>query len=207
MFSIAACTPSDYWKLRLEIPGAAGLSLDPYDELIVTDFLVREKNGKFDISKEIGDYFSYEFGLNLDKTVTKKPAGIESDETFQDSEFWKSLYPEINNFALLTGAVEYEEETRKALIRQEKRRFEDPFPQEQSLATRTFYTLTMDVYIIEGSTGKILYQNNYKETRSYKNPNQTAYFAFFDLIQDVRDKIFSTVLGSERVQQRYLISR
>lgn len=203
----AACASNEQWKLRIEVPGQIGLNLNAYDEVLVTSFLVKKDSGDFDLNKEIGDYFSYELGLKLDKETSYKEAALSGENIFDDPQYWKSFFPEHKEALLLTGSVSYEEEVRKALVKQEKKRFEDPFPAEKALAKRTFYTLTLDLYMIDNQTGAIIHKKNFKETRSYQNPNQTAYFAFFDLIQDVRDKLFGTLLGGERVQQRYLITK
>lgn len=203
----AACVSNEQWKLRIEVPRQIGLNLNAYDEVIVTSFLVKKDPGDFDLNKEIVDYFSYEIGLKLDKKTSSQEAALSGEDVFNNSQYWASLFPEHKTAVLLTGSVSYEEEVRKALVKQEKKRFEDPFPAEKTLAKRIFYTLTLDLFMIDNQTGDVLYKKNFKETRSYKNPNQTAYFAFFDLIQDVRDKLFGTLLGGERVQQRYLIAK
>lgn len=203
----ASCTSNEQWKLRIEVPGRVGLNLNAYGEVLVTDFLVKKDSGDFDINKEIGDYFSYELGLKLDKKASSREAALSGEDIFNDPQFWKSLFPEHKEAVLFTGTVSYEEEVRKALVKQEKKRFEDPFPAEKTLAKRTFYTLNLNLYLIDNQTGAVIYQKDFKETRAYKNPNQTAYFAFFDLIQEVRDKLFDTLLGGERVQQRYLIAK
>jgi hypothetical protein len=61
--------------------------------------------------------------------------------------------------------------------------------------------------MIDAKTGEILYTRNFKQTKHYINPNQTAYFAFFDLIQIVKTKLFQAFLGEELLQERYLLSR
>ncbi|MCK4429779.1 MAG: hypothetical protein KAW19_00605, partial [Candidatus Aminicenantes bacterium] len=65
--------------------------------------------------------------------------------------------------------------------------------------------LNIDIYIIEAQSGKTLYKRNFKETKSYKNPNQTAFFAFFDLMQSVKDKLLRNLFGESRIQERYII--
>jgi len=88
-----------------------------------------------------------------------------------------------------------------------KRKFEDPFTYEDQFAQRRHYALTLDLYFIDSQTGEILYQGKFNETKAYENPNQTGYFAFHDLIYNVKSKIFRDILGKKEPQTRYLIQR
>ena len=107
----------------------------------------------------------------------------------------------------MTGSAEYTEETRKALLKKAKKRYEDPFPSQSRLEERKFFTLNVNLFLIDAQSGDALYKREFKETKAYDNPNQTAYFAFFDLVQQVKEKLLRTVLGAEQLQERYLITR
>ena len=207
VLTLFACSSTNHIKIRIELPSKAELPLEKYDQLIITNFLINPDAPDFDMNKEASDYFSYEFEHKLSKKTSIHEASLDSEEAFQNKDFWKGLTPDITDAVIFTGSINYIAETRKALLRKDKRRFEDPFPPQETLAKRTFYTLEMDVYFINNTTGESIYSHKFKESASYKNPNQTAYFAFFDLMQKVRDKLFQTILGGEKLQQRYLISK
>lgn len=200
-----SCSSSEYWKLRLEVSEKASLNLDQFQEIAITNFLVKKDTIDFNINDEIKDYFTFELGQNMDKKISSKDITIDKEELFEEEGFWKDLSSELPLAVLFTGSVEYSEETRRALLKIDKKRFDDPFPSETKLAKRTFYTLHFNLYLIDAQSGKTLYKRNFKESKSYKNPNQTAHFAFFDLIQNVKDKLFSKILGRDRIQERYLI--
>lgn len=205
---ISACLPAEYWKLRLDIPQKVGLDLDNYQELVVADFLVQEPAKGFDLSQELTDYLTYELGQGLKKLkVSHQEIELADELVFKNLAFWQERFPSAKETVIITGSVKYAEETRKAILKKEKKRFDDPFPEDERLVTRIFYTLQMDVYFIDSRTGETIHKKNFKETRSSKNPNQTAYFAFFDLIQAVKDKMLDALLGGDRIQQRYLISK
>lgn len=206
LLALYSCSSSEYWKLKIELPGKAAFNLDPFKEILITNFLVKKEAKDFSLNKELKDYFAFEFKQNIKKKVSLKEVSLDKEELFENEEFWKNLSQGATDTLLFAGSVQYMEETRKALLKKEKKRFEDPFPEQTRLAQRKFYTLEADLYFIDAHSGKTLYKRTYKETQSYKNPNQTAYFAFFDLLQTLKDKLLRNLLGTEQVQERYLIS-
>ncbi len=204
LFSFS-CASNDYWKLRIEIPGKTPLNLDQYGEVVITNFLIKEETKDFDLNQELVDYFSFEIGQNFNGKVSIKKITFE-EEPFKNETFWKNLLPAQKEAILFTGDAQYTEEIRKAILQEKKERFEDPFiSKKRGLAERRFYTLNLDLYIIDAKTGRTLYTSNFKESKNYENPKQTATFAFFDLIQRVKAKFFRNILGEASIQERYLI--
>ena len=143
----------------------------------------------------------------MDKNISTKNIELDNEELFQNKDFWKGQALEEEASAFLTGSIEYTAETRKALLGKNKKQFDNPFPRQNRLETRKFYSLKMNVYFINAKTGEVIYDSNFKETQAYDNPNQTAEFAFFDQVHKVKEKLFRQMFGGERIQQRYLISK
>jgi len=201
-----SCAPSNYWKVKVELPGIATLNLDRFQEVIVSNFLVEKETEDFNINKELVDYFSVELGKHFKGKINTQEISWEAEDPFQKEDFWRRILPESEEALILTGSVNYSEEIRKAILEDSSRRSEGYFSTEKGLAQRKFYTLNLSLYLIEAKTGEILYKREFKESIGYKNPKQTANFAFFDLIEKVRTKFFRNILGEERLEQRYLIS-
>lgn len=204
-FSLS-CSSSNYWKLKIEVPGWTAFSLDQFSEIVITTFLIKEETKDFDLNQEIIDYFTSEIGQKFKGKISSKKISFEKEEPFKREDFWKNLSPDLEEAVLLTGSAQYTAEIRKAILERKKERFEGPFPSERTLAERRFYTLNLDLYIIDAKTGKALYKRNFKESKGYESPKQTAPFAFFDLIQRVKVKFFRSILEEGSIQERYLIS-
>ncbi|MBU4204433.1 MAG: hypothetical protein KJ727_03020 [Acidobacteria bacterium] len=200
-----SCTSMESYKMRLEIPGETSVDIGKYTTVYLPDFLIIKAVEEFDINHELLDYFTFEIEKKIKKTVSTDFKAPEKEDRFKEPEFWKRGLKDDAPGLILTGSVEYVSEVRKALIGTDKQRFEDPFPSESRLSERRFYILNIHLYLIDGETGQPIYDRKFKETKTDKNPNQTAYFAFFELIQRVRDKLFLEIKGGDRVQQRYLI--
>jgi hypothetical protein len=157
------------------------------------------------MNKELTDFFSAELDQGLEKKISSKKISFENEEMFQDQEFWQALFPDEKGTLLFTGILEYTQETRKSIRTLQKRQFETPFPEESRIDARKFYSLDLHIHIIDAQTGRTLYKRDFKESKTYNNPNQTPHFAFIDILQSVRDKLFRQLLGEEQIQQRYLI--
>ena len=54
---LLSCNSSNYWKMRIEIPGDSILNLENFKEIVITDFLIKKETKDFDLNKEIVDYF------------------------------------------------------------------------------------------------------------------------------------------------------
>ena len=163
-----SCSTTDYWKLQLEITGNRKVDLDRYDHLVLTDFLIKKETDDFNINKEMMDYFSFEMEKRADKKVTTEKKTATNDEQFAAPDYWTEQYPDLENGLIMTGSIEYTEEVRKALVEKEKRRFEDPFPEESRLTERKFYTLNIQLFLIDGKTGDTVYKRSFKESKAYK---------------------------------------
>jgi hypothetical protein len=203
-----ACSSDEFFRVRIRIPRRAEVALANYEGIVITDFFLKTEFEDFDLNYELKEYFASELEVELDESVRREDIKIPDEGHFEDQEFWTSLSfdeDEKPRFVILSGTAEYSQEIRKALISKEKQQFEDPFPNQQRLATRKFYTLEMSVRIINSETGEVTYSQDFKESKSYTNPNQTAYFALFDLAFLVKEKLFREIMGGERFQQRYLI--
>jgi hypothetical protein len=211
---LAACGTTEFYRTRIRIPRQAEVNLSEYEAIVFTNFFLPEetelddpKKLDFDLGGEIQDYFTTELEVVLERQVEPTSLSIETEEAFQDPDFWKKQGPEDVKALMISGTADFAEETRKALISRKRKEMDDPFPARKNLETRKFYTLNMHIHVLDSETGALLFDRKYKESRAYTNPNQTALFAFYDLAYQVKEKFFREITGGERLQDRYLIIR
>ena len=204
---LSSCVTTEYWKMKIEIPRRTELDIEAFDTVIITPFLVENEVEEFDLSKEIVVFFEGMLKRKTKTGVTTRDVPLESEALFESSDFWKKQGQERENEStlFLTGTAQYTAETRKALLKRAKKRYEDPFPTEARLEQRRFYTFNLSLFLIDAKSGKTVYKRDFKETQNYDNPNQTSYFAFFDLMQQIQEKLLRSVLGLKQVQERYLV--
>lgn len=213
VLALAACSSSNATRLRIQIPRRAEVRLADFDGIAMTNFLIQsddEADAKkveldFDLNQELIDYLSNELKIELEEDVDIHTLNLEDEALFEDEQFWQNFSKDGKKVLIISGTMQYGQETRKALISKEKRQHETPFPQPERLQTRKFYTLNMHIHILDSESGVNLYNQTFKETRAYSNPNQTAQFAFYDLLYEIKEKLFREMMGGEKIQERYLI--
>jgi hypothetical protein len=106
----------------------------------------------------------------------------------------------------LTGGVRYTQEVRKAMIDGDMKEIDGPFKTvKKGLTERRIFNLALDLCLIRAGSGEIVFRKEYKEARTFPNPNQPFSYAFYELLPRIKKKFFRTILGEERGQERYLI--
>lgn len=203
---LAACRGGDtYRKIRVELPAYSPLHPEQFEQAIFSGFLVAKEPDGLDLNKEIAEYFGPDFEKKLHFRVTVQRVALESEELFRKPDFWRSLAQGSGRVLYVTGKAELTRETRKAILGRAKTDAEDPLAQQRGIAERTLFSLSLHLYLIRGDSGEVVLDRDFKETKAYTNPKQRADFAFYDLAQRVRAKLFRPILSEERMQERYLL--
>ena len=203
---LAACRGGDtYRKIRVELPAYSTLHPEQFEQVIFSGFLVAKEPDGIDLNKEIAEYFGPEFEKKLHFRVIIQRVALESEELFRKPDFWRSLAPGPGRALYVTGKAEFTRETRKAILGRTKADAEDPLAQQRGIVERTLFSLSLHLYLIRGDSGEVVLDRDFKESKAYTNLNQRADFAFYDLAQRVKTKLFRPILSEERMQERYLL--
>lgn len=200
-----SCGTGEHLQVRIEMPRQTKIDLDNFDEIAIANFLVKEEAKDFNLNREIADYFAIELDQKAKKKISSLEVPLETEDVFEDKDFWRKQIPGKKRSIMFTGTLEFTQEIRKAIRSAEKRRFDDPFPEESRIEERRFFSLSLHLYLIDSQSGEAVYERTFKESESYRKPNQTAYFAFYDMMLNIRDKLFRQILREEQIQERYLI--
>jgi hypothetical protein len=207
-FLAAACAQDTWIKVKVEMPGVPAVRLEAFQEIVLADFWMENDVEEFNLNRELLGYFEEECKKQFKGRITSRTVAWENADQVKNRDFWKQTFPELRDGLVLTGKAQFIEENRKALIGGDKRPIDEgPFGPKKAWAERKNFTLKLDIYILKPETGEILFENNYQETMNYENLKHTADFAFADLLDKIKIKFFRALLGSERVQERYLLSR
>lgn len=201
---LVACGGGDtYRKIRVELPAYSPLHLEQFDQVLFSGFLVTKEPEGFDLNKATIEYLGPEFEKKLRFQVVIKPTALASEEIFRKPDFWTSLVPGPGRPLYVTGKAELAGETRKTVLGRAEAH--DPLARQRGISERTVYSLSLHLYLIRGDSGGVVLERDFRETKAYANPKQRADFAFHDLAQRVKTKLFRPILGEERMQERYLL--
>ncbi|MCP2519277.1 hypothetical protein NLD30_02390 [SCandidatus Aminicenantes bacterium Aminicenantia_JdfR_composite] len=201
--SYLSCQSVTQYKIKVEIPTPTKIDLSAYKGIIFTTFEINSEIKEIDFSKEIFNFFSPEIEREFKGEITFKEIKWDRENLIEDKDFWKKLSGDKNKKILFTGKLNFRRELRKALL-EERRPLTSPFI-ERKLASRLFFILNLNLYLIDSSNGEIIYQKEFKETKRYENINQKASYAFIDILEEIKNKLFREIISHKKREERYLI--
>jgi hypothetical protein len=205
---LAACGGGDsYRKIRIELPLYSSLHPEEYQLVVFSGFLVSKEPEGIDLNREIIEYLSPDFERRLHFQVAVQPAALENEEVFRNADFWKALAPGVGRSLYITGKAEMTREIRKSVLGRAKSDFDEPPEEQKEIAERALFTLSLHLFLIRADSGEVMLEREFKESRAYPNAKQRADFAFYDLAQRIKTKLFPRGLSEERMQDRYLLVR
>lgn len=202
---LASCSGESARKIRLEIPTQSILRVDEFQGVILTDFLITKAPEGFDLNRELAAFFVPEFERKLGLPVAVSRVLPESQESFREPDFWRTVAPGSSRQLGVTGKAEFAREVRKSILGEVPG--EDPFSPQRKVVERTFFSLSLRLLLIQGDSGEVLFDRDFKETQAYSQPGQRTDFAFYDLAMRIKDKLFRRILSEERMQERYLLMK
>lgn len=169
-----------------------------------------EKKSAFDVPKELTKYFLNEFSRRFKGTIRSDTRASASPEALRSPEYWSSLFNNSSAGLIFTGQVRFQEEIRKAILyRPDLYRAdqseEELFAPQKKLGTRHVFTLELHVVLIKASTGEVIFERDFKETKMTPDLNYPPHFALYELMQRIKLILFRQIFGEERLQERYLL--
>jgi hypothetical protein len=205
---LGACSIETTKKVKIEMPSVPEIRLGQVQAMIVTNFWQDKEVKEFGLNESLVRYFQDELKRAFKGTLSTKTIAWDNPDLPKNKDFWKQAAEGAQNTLFLTGKVELSQELRKALLANEKRAIDDgPFAKESAWAERRNFSLKLELFLIQSNTGDILFQKEYLEQMNYPNIKQTAEFAFFDLVQRIKTKLFRALFETDRIQERYLLSK
>lgn len=206
--ALSACSlDSPYVRVRVEMPAPAAVRVEDYREIVLAGFHVAEPAADVDLNRDLSAFFEPELKLRTKAAVVRRRPAPDDAALLKQEDFWKGTAGAGDKVLFLTGKARFDQELRKALLEKDRGRSEDPFTSDKAWDERKSFTLEVTMMLIDGATGRPVFEKDYKETATYSNIRQPAPFALFDLMQRLKVKFFRDVLGAERIQERYLLYR
>jgi len=208
LLSAAACSTLSTVQVKIDVPAVPAVKLAGVREIAVADFFVDPAVRDFAAGPALVDYFQDEMKNDF-KGRLSTAAVVWPDAAFAgNAEAWKRLLTEPRDKLILTGRARFEQDVRKALLAKDRRAIDDgPFAPEKAWSERKSFELKLEIFLLRAETGEPVFQKEFQEAIIVENRKQPAEFAFYELLQRVRQKLFRLLFGSVRAQERYLLSR
>lgn len=207
VLSAAACGSLYTDKVMLEFPSPAAVNLNQTEAIFLTAFWQTKEFPGVDLNKELRAYWMGELAARFKGPITTPPVEFGRENLFQDTAYWKGLSGGLPRSFILTGRMDISQETRKALIETETGSIQEPFVKRKGWEVHQSFTLEARIFLIDGGTGGVILDREYKEQVSYPNVKQPPLFALYELLQNLKLKFFRDAFGTPRIQLRYLLNQ
>jgi hypothetical protein len=208
ILAAGACARDAAVRVRLDVPTAAAVKLGDYQAVLLPGFFQENEVKDFDVSAVLSRFLADELKPRFKGPVRETTIAWEGAEALKSPEFWKKAAGAEPRTLVLSGRVHYARESRKALQEAERRPLDDgPFQPADAMQSHRAYILKLEILLVDGATGRILFQKSEQDTVTTRNLKQTAEFAFYDILGRLRPRLLRAITGVEQVRERYLLAK
>lgn len=214
----AAAARAGVYEVHVELPRAARIDLSRagYETLAVTPFLPPEKREKgeradYAFEKEAARYFQRLLGKETPLKVVEggaDPPPFRNVEALsKDRGFWRQRARDLAVDLLLTGQVLFKTSNRSGYVQNTYqsaitgRMYED----RPTFVYRSGVTLQLDVVLIEGKSGDVLYRDHFLKDRTVDGSGGDPLQNFFDLMRGLSGSVLGIVTPQKTTATRYLL--
>lgn len=208
----AACRPGLAPKplvigVQEEKPGVPVFPPGLFNEIIVTDFRDDAPSPDFALGRELQGYLAAELGRPFKGKVSRMDLFRDGQAVSEDPAFWKQAAAGREKAVFLTGSAGLVGQTRKAL--NTKKLPEDgPFNLDhRGLIEQRCWILSVDLSVVSAAIGEILFKKSFREERVYTDLDKPAEFAFAELADRLRARLFPVLFGAPTTEERTLVRR
>lgn len=201
-----ACGHGGPVGVSLNMPGIAVLPPGSFSEIVVTDFADTAPPPDLAPGLELPNYLAAEIGRVFAGPVSRAAVPAEAAAGPAPPSFWKEKGAGHEGAVFLTGSVSLTGQVRKAVDRVMP--IDRLFDASRSgLIEQLRWTMAVDVFLVSAATGEILHRTSLREDRDYSELDKPVEFAFSDLSDRIRARLFPALLGTSTIERRALLRR
>jgi len=203
----AACLSTSPVPVKVGMPGVSAFPPGLFSEIIVTDFRDDAPSPDFALGRELQGYLAAGLGRSFHGTVSRMDLSRDGKAAADDPAFWKQTGVGRERAVFLTGSAGLVGQTRKAL---EKKKLPTVGPfniDRRGLIEQRRWTLSVDLSVVSAATGEALYKIAFREERDYIDLDKPAEFAFAELADRIRARLFPVLFGAPTIEERILLRR
>lgn len=190
-----------------ERPGVSVLPPGLFSEIIVTDFRDDAPSPDFALGRELQGYLAAELGRSFKGTVSRMDLSRDVQAATDDPAFWKQAAAGRERAVFLTGSAGLVGQTLKAL-KKTNLPVDGPFNVDhRGLIEQRHWTLSVELSVVSAATGEALYKTTFREERQYIDLDKPAEFAFAELADRIRARLFPVLFGAPTIEPRTPLRR
>jgi hypothetical protein len=207
----AAAWAGDVAKVTIAAPMPARLDMTGLRKILVTSFLVDKEITGVDLNKEIVGLLRKELRkkTNLDILDVVPPPLPEQPlkDLLANSGFWRRLGETHAADLIISGKASYESADRSGYVTQDEI---SPVTGQRVRRTRYVeregYTLGLNLFFMDGSTGRLLYEDQFTGENTLPGHGTDHLTVLYTLFEQFEDDVLGIVMPKPRTAQRFIFT-
>lgn len=206
-------------EVRLKLPQRAKLDLQGRSSLAVSPFIVVSQEGAerlqgrdIDVQKEFERYLLKVLRRETElKVIEPGPVDYpvyDFEQLARQEDFWRVLGERTGADLILTGGLDFDIQDRTGYRTQE---YVSPFNgrtyYRQVLVEQTGFEYDILMQVYDGRTGKLLYQDNFKDFQNFEGENTDPLAGMFENLLSLEDRILNVFTLKEVEATRILFTQ
>jgi hypothetical protein len=215
----AALAPAAAVEVKLKLPQRAKLDLKGRNTLAVAPFIVVRQEGEakiqgknIDVQKEFARYLLKVLRRDTQlKVIESGPVEYpiyDLDQLTKQQDFWRALGDRTQADLLLTGGLDFDVQDKSGYRTEE---YTSPFNgrpyYRQVLVEQTGFQYDILMQVYDGRTGELLYQDNFKDFRSFEGQGADPMAGMFENLLSLEDRILNVFTQKEVEATRTLFAQ
>jgi hypothetical protein len=206
-------------EVRLKLPQRAKLDLQGKSSLAVSPFIVVSQEGAerlqgrdIDVQKEFERYLLKVLRRETElKVIEPGPVDYpvyDFEALARQEDFWRALGERTGADLILTGGLDFDIQDRTGYRTQE---YISPFNgrtyYRQVLVEQTGFEYDILMQVYDGQTGKMIYQDNFKDFQNFEGENTDPLAGMFENLLSLEDRILNVFTQKEVEATRVLFTQ
>jgi hypothetical protein len=197
-------------EVAIQVPVKPRIDMNRFDSVLVMGFLVGSTEiEKFDLNEETVKFLRTEL-KSRSSVKTLDPGEVpvlekDDPEVFKDTTYWQHVGGIFSGALIISGIVELKHERRSGFVTEEVMSPTGVPLRVQRYKEGQFYLLSLTLYFLDGATGSVLLQEEFREEMLYDNPDQPALYGYYDLMDRIVPRFLGTIISQKYQETRYLL--
>jgi hypothetical protein len=206
-------------EIKLKLPQRARLNLQGRETIAIAPFIVVTKEGAervqgrdIDVQKEFERYLLKVLRRETDlKVMEPGPVDFpvyDLDQLARQQDFWSALGERTQADLILSGGLDFDVQDRSGYRTQE---YVSPFNgrtyYRQELVEQTGFEYDILMQVYDGKTGKLIYQDNFKDFQNFEGENTDPLAGMFENLLSLEDRIVNVFTVKEVEASRLLFTQ
>jgi hypothetical protein len=206
-----AALAGDVIRVTITAPMPARLDMTGIKRVLITSFIVDKELPGVDLNREIVALLRKELHkkTNLDILGVDPPPLPEQPlkDLLANSGFWRRLGEAHGAHLIVWGKVSFEVVDRSGYVTQDEI---SPVTGQRVRRTRFVdreaFTLALNLFFMDGSTGRLLYEDQFTAENTLPGHGTDHLTALYTLFDQFEDDIVSIVVAKPRPAQRFIFT-